>query len=569
MLRHSASQQMQLAARRMQARPAALAVRRCSPACASSTDLNAIVSARSFTIAASAAGTARRSTAASSARLHTSAAHFSQEASSRSAHQQHSDNGAQRANEPPLPPPSAPPPKVMRSLAAASPAPSSSKTAKPTPRVSPSSSTSIPSTPGSGASITSGSSSSSPSPATSTTTASAASKIGTAPQSSSVQSSPSAPVISGASSSVPAESTSTPTTPAAPAKRITLLQRAKGAYETLKFLFLFYLNGVKQIFRNRTRVLEVQARVKEGGRALSREEYQLIKYHNSDMRKLPLFLAIVLILEEVLPLVVIYAPGLLPSTCILPSQIAKIREKDEVRRSAAVLRLRAKEGGLTVAQGAEGAAATWEDEAKRVVSALDAAALKDLSVTFKLPTWGGSTLQRGRLASHLAYLRSDDALMAGSGSESGNAVADEVPQDVEGLERACSERGLRASGVDSLTMSEALRNWLSITEPSHASKPSVLDVLALPLKLYDVSTPHALSNSTPVASSASEGGVLAEAKAVAREVVAAEREIVEREKRVEEEVRRKEAEQKQSDQGPATASNATPTAATTSSSARP
>ncbi|CAD6977370.1 unnamed protein product [Tilletia controversa] len=191
-------------------------------------------------------------------------------------------------------------------------------------------------------------------------------------------------------------------------------------------------------------------------RALSREEYQLVKYHNSDMRKLPLFLAIVLILEELFPLVLIYAPGLLPSTCILPSQIAKVREKDEVRRTEAVQRLRAKEDGLVVGQGTEAGAGGWDEEAKRVIGALDAAALKDLSVRFRLPTWGGSMLQRGRLASHahLVYLRSDDALMAGSDSGSGTAVADEVPQDVEGLQRACTECRLRTSGVDSLTMSE-------------------------------------------------------------------------------------------------------------------
>lgn len=54
------------------------------------------------------------------------------------------------------------------------------------------------------------------------------------------------------------------------------------------------------------------------------------------MRKLPLFVAILLILEEVLPLVVIYAPSLLPSTCVLPSQLAKMRSEEERRRANAV-----------------------------------------------------------------------------------------------------------------------------------------------------------------------------------------------------------------------------------------
>lgn len=53
------------------------------------------------------------------------------------------------------------------------------------------------------------------------------------------------------------------------------------------------------------------------------------------------FLLILLILEEALPLVVLYAPFLLPSTCILPNQRARILWKrddaqylarDEVRR---------------------------------------------------------------------------------------------------------------------------------------------------------------------------------------------------------------------------------------------
>lgn len=72
------------------------------------------------------------------------------------------------------------------------------------------------------------------------------------------------------------------------------------------------------------------------------------------MLKLPLFVAILLILEEILPLVVIYAPGLLPSTCILPSQLAKIRHKDELRRAEAIKRLREREevrGALAQVEG--------------------------------------------------------------------------------------------------------------------------------------------------------------------------------------------------------------------------
>lgn len=42
----------------------------------------------------------------------------------------------------------------------------------------------------------------------------------------------------------------------------------------------------------------------------------------------------VLILEEIIPLVVMYAPGLLPSTCILPSQRERIDGKRHDRQRA-------------------------------------------------------------------------------------------------------------------------------------------------------------------------------------------------------------------------------------------
>jgi hypothetical protein len=47
--------------------------------------------------------------------------------------------------------------------------------------------------------------------------------------------------------------------------------------------------------------------------------------------RLPPFLILLVILEEIIPLLVIYAPSILPSTCILPSQMQKIREKTEER----------------------------------------------------------------------------------------------------------------------------------------------------------------------------------------------------------------------------------------------
>ena len=49
------------------------------------------------------------------------------------------------------------------------------------------------------------------------------------------------------------------------------------------------------------------------------------------------FLSVILILEEALPLVVIYAPFLLPSTCKLPSQQRRIDSIADQKRAKALL----------------------------------------------------------------------------------------------------------------------------------------------------------------------------------------------------------------------------------------
>lgn len=43
---------------------------------------------------------------------------------------------------------------------------------------------------------------------------------------------------------------------------------------------------------------------------------------------------IVLVIEEIIPLIVLYAPWMLPSTCILPSQRERIEKKRREKQAA-------------------------------------------------------------------------------------------------------------------------------------------------------------------------------------------------------------------------------------------
>jgi LETM1 and EF-hand domain-containing protein 1, mitochondrial len=109
----------------------------------------------------------------------------------------------------------------------------------------------------------------------------------------------------------------------------------------------FYFRGLKLVITHREQANAIQARVKAGGEPLSRWESRFIRTNKTDLARyhsLPLslinvsyihhswlrlvpFVAIVLLLEEVIPLIVLYAPGMLPSTCILASQRERIEAK--------------------------------------------------------------------------------------------------------------------------------------------------------------------------------------------------------------------------------------------------
>ena len=53
------------------------------------------------------------------------------------------------------------------------------------------------------------------------------------------------------------------------------------------------------------------------------------------------FLLTIIIIEELIPLIVLYVPGMLPSTCVLPSQRERIEAKRHDRQRQAYASARA------------------------------------------------------------------------------------------------------------------------------------------------------------------------------------------------------------------------------------
>ncbi|KIP08288.1 hypothetical protein PHLGIDRAFT_35050 [Phlebiopsis gigantea 11061_1 CR5-6] len=105
-------------------------------------------------------------------------------------------------------------------------------------------------------------------------------------------------------------------------------------FHQAKELFKFYVRGLKLINTNRKRANAMRERVKNGGPPLTRWETRFIRTYQEDALKLIPFALIIIIAEEVIPLVVMYAPSILPSTCILPSQKERIDTKKRDKRAA-------------------------------------------------------------------------------------------------------------------------------------------------------------------------------------------------------------------------------------------
>ncbi|CCM00697.1 uncharacterized protein FIBRA_02736 [Fibroporia radiculosa] len=153
----------------------------------------------------------------------------------------------------------------------------------------------------------------------------------------------------------------------------------------------------------------------------------------------------IIIIEEIIPLVVLYAPFVLPSTCLLPSQKeridAKRREKQRLRVLASKPlfdRLRAR---------------MLASPATPVAALLDQPTLVALNGVLSLSTLGPNALRMRRLRQHLSAIAQDDALLR---HESFGKMLSHAE-----LRDAIEERGIITEGLSPKLWEARLESWLS------------------------------------------------------------------------------------------------------------
>ncbi|KAI0344833.1 hypothetical protein BDW22DRAFT_1355001 [Trametopsis cervina] len=218
-----------------------------------------------------------------------------------------------------------------------------------------------------------------------------------------------------------------------------------------KELFKFYYRGLKLINTNRQRAKVLEARVKAGGPPLTRWEHRFIRTYKEDVVKLVPFALIILIAEEIIPLVVLYAPFILPSTCILPTQKERIDSQRRAKQQAfASSNQDVFERIIAIGAG---------DSMVEAKQLLDGPSLVATSGILGHSNYSLSTLRARRIRRHLSAVAEDDALLWNEGSGSRLTSTE--------LADALSERGIITEGLSVQQQQARLRWWL--TEVNKAS----------------------------------------------------------------------------------------------------
>lgn len=210
----------------------------------------------------------------------------------------------------------------------------------------------------------------------------------------------------------------------------------------------FYYNGVKMVATRTPQARDIRARLKgtAPGPAPTRAEVRMLALHEQDVKKVWPFITLVIIAEELIPLVAIWAPWMLPSTCVLPTQSARILEE---RHRAAVQGVA--RSGEVFAQ----LRAAAEGDPKRVslaaLAGLSRPALQDLCRILHASTF----FPKRRIERHLRTIAADDSLL----------IREIMPSKRVGLNdaelaEALAERGIPHEGLPRKQQEPLLLTWL-------------------------------------------------------------------------------------------------------------
>ncbi|KAI9707124.1 MAG: hypothetical protein M1836_000084 [Candelina mexicana] len=221
----------------------------------------------------------------------------------------------------------------------------------------------------------------------------------------------------------------------------------------------FYKTGLKNVYANYrlSRTLRTQISSKANSSIstavqnalITRSDFQLLHRSSHDIRRIPLFLLVFVICGEFTPLVVLFMTGVVPTTCKIPKQVAKEREKIETRRKTSFREL---DVGLPKEGGVAGKDGGVEDLSRKQLSHISSSLGLFSNWWPKALGLPLDSMLRRRVLQRKEYLEMDDTLITRDGGVS--------QMEIEEVRRACEERGIDVLGRNDEILKGTLRKWL-------------------------------------------------------------------------------------------------------------
>ncbi|KAJ7668398.1 hypothetical protein DFH06DRAFT_982602, partial [Mycena polygramma] len=210
----------------------------------------------------------------------------------------------------------------------------------------------------------------------------------------------------------------------------------------------FYYRGVKLVYSRSKMTRAINRRVAAGGAPLERWEFRMMHMQSADMKRLIPFVIMAIILEEVIPIIAILSPQMLPSTCILPSQRERIRQQAVDKSFAAMHNY-----GPLLAPLVKDA-----DSGEIPMQSLSGKLPEALCGLLHLSHFGVNPMLTRRIRKHLSFIEKDDTFLA--------------KEDIRGfsaqeLTEALHERGLVTRGLDHSEQVQRLSWWLKSVDKSN------------------------------------------------------------------------------------------------------
>ncbi|KAF9098023.1 hypothetical protein BGX29_007831 [Mortierella sp. GBA35] len=249
--------------------------------------------------------------------------------------------------------------------------------------------------------------------------------------------------------------------------------KAKDFFRKGKEIVIQCKDGVKLLWVNKRVVKELRKAQKENGHELTRREFQLTIKTDIDIKRMIPFGLVFLLATEYIPLIIIFAPQMIPSTCVTPTQLEGRRKKIHEKRSAMtekLIRLNRREiTKETLANYNSFITVSKKYGEGFDYNMIDREHLASFCRFMGLNGFGPKFMLKKRLDKHMTYLKQDDELIQKVGIDSLTFAE---------LQLANEERGMRSLEVSKDHLEKSLAYWLKLSLSKDTTVPPALMVFS-------------------------------------------------------------------------------------------